>query len=101
MTSPLIDGPIRCQRCGEEVAGYEHRVRHVFEGGERLQLGDYAALDCGCEVPDYELEVDYSTEPHRAKLVDTLRKTTVLEFDDSGQHNRVWHADLFGGEESE
>lgn len=97
--SSLREGAIQCLRCKEPVPGYEHRVRFAFQDGERIQLGTYAALDCGCELLDYTVKVDDDTHPWKGKLIDTLRKDVILEFKDSGDHNFNWHADLFEGEE--
>lgn len=81
---------VRCHTCFSVVLGYEHRVRFVFVRGERIRDGDYAVLSCGCEVLDYSIEVDYTSERQSATLMDTLRKKPVLKFDDSGPVNRKW-----------
>lgn len=90
---------IQCHRCKELVPGYEHRIRFAFHDGERIKVGDYAKLDCGCEVADYTVEVNDNIHPWEGTLRDKLRKDVVLKFKDSGPHNFNWHADLFEGQE--
>lgn len=90
---------IRCNRCSGTVHGYEHRVRFTFEDGERLQVGSYAALSCGCEILDYDLLVENDLPGEPTRMIDDLRKDTVLTFNDAGPHNDNWHRELKEEEE--
>lgn len=90
---------IICNRCTSHVYGYEHRVKFTFEDQERLQAGSYAALSCGCEILDYDLIVNYDNLNEPTRLIDSLRKDTVITFNDAGPHNDNWHRELKEEEE--
>lgn len=81
---------IKCNSCGNVVTGYEHRIRFVLVDGERIKNGDYAVLNCGCEILDYEMEVRTDISDHPVRMIDSLRRTTVMEFSDNGPINKAW-----------
>ncbi len=85
----LRDG-LQCRSCKSVVTGYEHRMKFTFIDGERIYDGDYAVLSCECEILEYDVIIEDQERPEQLKLVDTLRKVTVLEFLDDGPHNIAW-----------
>jgi hypothetical protein len=91
--STLRDDVIQCHSCKKSVAGYEHRTLFAFVQSERVLLGELAVLDCGCEIWDYDLDVDEVSPEQPIRMVDTLRKVTVLEFKDKGHNNLLWHGE--------
>lgn len=82
---------ITCNRCKSEVTGYQHATQFIFVDDERLKANNLAILSCGCEVHDYDLDIDYHDEKHKTRLLDVLMRDTLIEFDDWGPHNETWH----------
>src|SRR5690606_2230305 len=89
----IRDG-VQCQSCKQVVTGYEHRVKFSFIENERVFNGDYAVLSCGCEIMDYELLCDRTEERVPVQLIDNLRKTVVLEFNERGPINKILDDEL-------
>jgi hypothetical protein len=82
---------IICQRCSEEVVGYEHRTKLIFQNGERITAGESAVLSCGCEVGFYDLDIDFDNPQYPARMIDSVTREVVLEWNDAGPLTQQWY----------